>query len=114
MELEDYLKINVGGRTRLFTEDVAYFEADLNYTIIHYNIGKPKMVATTLGIIQGRIMDKNTFVRPNRKYLINMAYIDNFSLDNLLLQNELQVHISRRRKIAVIPAIEYYLANKNE
>lgn len=114
MELEDYLKINVGGRTRLFTEDVAYFEADLNYTIIHYNLGKPKMVATTLGIIQGRIMDKNTFVRPNRKYLINVAYIDNFSLDNLQLQNDLQIHISRRRKIAVIPVIEYYLANKNE
>ena len=112
METEDYLTINVGGRTRLFTEDVAYFEADWNYTIIHYNVGKPKMVATNIGRIHRRIMDKNTFVRPNRKYLINVAYIDNFSLDNLLLQNELQIHISRRRKELVIPVIEYYLANK--
>lgn len=114
MEPKDYLKINVGGRTRLFTEDVAYFEADWNYTIIHYNIGKSKIVATTLGRIQGRILDKNTFVRPNRKFLINVAYINNFSLDNLLLQNELQIHISRRRKVSVIPVIEYYLANKCE
>ena len=114
METKDYLKINVGGRTLLFTEDVAYFEADWNYTIIHYNIGKSKIVATTLGQIQGRILDKNTFVRPNRKFLINVAYINNFSLDNLLLQNELQIHISRRRKVSVIPVIEYYLANKSE
>lgn len=113
METEDYLRINVGGRTRLFSQDVAYFEADMNYTIIHYNIGNSKIVATTLGLIQGRILDKNTFVRPNRKYLINVAYINNFSLDNLLLQNELQIHISRRRKVSVIPVIENYLANKN-
>jgi DNA-binding LytR/AlgR family response regulator len=113
METEDYLRINVGGKTRLFSQDVAYFEADMNYTIIHYNIGNSKIVATTLGLIQGRILEKNTFVRPNRKYLINVAYINNFSIDNLLLQNELQIHISRRRKVSVIPVIEYYLANKN-
>jgi DNA-binding LytR/AlgR family response regulator len=114
METEDYLKISVGGRTRLFSKDVAYFEADMNYTIIHYTIGNSKIVATTLGRIQERILDKNTFVRPNRKYLINVGFINNFLQDNLLLQNQLQIHISRRRKVPVIPVVEDYLANKNE
>ena len=29
-------EMEVGGRTKLFSEDVAYFEADVNYTIIHF------------------------------------------------------------------------------
>ena len=113
MKTKEPISIKVGGRTRLFTEDVAYFEADLNYTIIHFNLGKPKIVATTLGIIQKRISPRDAFVRPNRKYLINLYYIDNFSQGNLLLQNELQIHISRRRIMAIKPILDCYLAKKN-
>jgi len=32
-------EIKVAGRTKLFSEDVAYFEANVNYTIIHYYQG---------------------------------------------------------------------------
>lgn len=113
MKTKEPTSIKVGGRTRLFTEDVAYFEADLNYTIIHFNLGKTKIVATTLGIIQNRIYPKDTFVRANRKFLINLEYIDNFSQGNLFLQNELQIHISRRRIMAIKPILDCYLAKKN-
>lgn len=112
METESYIGIKVGGRIRLLTQDVAYFEAAVNYTIIHYYIGKPKIVATTMGHIQNRIINKNTFVRPNRKFLINLDYIDSLKLTELYLQNDLHVNISRRRQVAIIPIIEYYLANK--
>ncbi len=112
MDSEIYIRIKVGGRISLFTKDVAYFEADWNYTIIHYHIGKPKMVATTLGHIQGRMLNKTSFVRPNRKYLINLDYIDSLKLNELHLQNDLHVNISRRRKLVIIPIVEYYLENK--
>lgn len=113
MKTNEFCQIHVGGRTSLFIEDIAYFEADLNYTIIHLNFGKNKIVATTLGLIQNRILDKNTFIRPNRKYLINLDYVDNFSQDKLFLQNELQIHISRRRFMAIKPILDCYLAKKN-
>jgi DNA-binding LytR/AlgR family response regulator len=113
MKTDEPISIKVGGRTRLFTEDVAYFEADLNYTIIHFNLGKPKIVATTLGTIQNRICPKDTFVRPNRKFLINLDYINNYSQGNLLLQNELEIHISRRRIMAIKPILDCYMAKKD-
>jgi hypothetical protein len=50
-------EIKVASRTKLFSEDVAYFEANVNYTIIHYYNGKNKIVATTIGQIHERIGD---------------------------------------------------------
>jgi DNA-binding LytR/AlgR family response regulator len=109
METDLFSEIKVGGRICLLPKDVAYFEADLNYTIIHYQTGKPKIVATTMGHIQDRIKNKNAFVRPNRKYLINLDYINSLEIYGLHLQNDLHVNISRRRKLAVIPIVESYL-----
>lgn len=111
-KINDIGELDVGGRTKLFTNDIAYFEADLNYTIIHLIIGKSKIVATTLGHIQDRIQNKYTFVRPNRKYLVNIEYINSFSFEKMLLNNDLNINISRRRQANVKPIIDYYLNNR--
>ena len=102
--------INVGGRTKLLTKDVAYFEADINYTIIHYTIGKVKVVATTIGHIQERI--GNGFIRPNRAFLINLEFINSCLLGELLLQNNLKVNISRRKKNHVTSILENHFEQK--
>jgi len=52
-------EIKVASRTKLFSEDVAYFEANVNYTIIHYYQGKNKIVATTIGQIHERIGEES-------------------------------------------------------
>ncbi len=52
-------EIKVASRTKLFSEDVAYFEANVNCTIIHYYQGKNKIVATTIGQIHERIGDES-------------------------------------------------------
>ena len=104
--------IKVGGRTKLFSEDVAYFEANVNYTIIHYYEGKNKIVATTIGQIHERIGEECGFIRPNRSYLINLQFVDNYQLGELLLQNNLKVNVSRRRKKQLHNIVEKYFEKK--
>ncbi len=105
-------EIKVGGRMKLFSEDVAYFEADVNYTIIHYYQGKNKIVATTIGQIHERIGEECGFTRPNRGYLINLQFVDKYKLGELLLQNKLKVNISRRRKKRLNNIVEKYFEQK--
>ncbi|GAB2641449.1 hypothetical protein GCM10027035_39200 [Emticicia sediminis] len=104
--------IKVGGRTKLFSEDVAYFEANINYTIIHYYLGKNKIVATTIGQIHERIGEECGFIRPNRSYLINLQFVDNYQLGELLLQNNMKVNVSRRRKKRLNNIVKKYFEQK--
>lgn len=104
--------IKVGGRTKLFSEDVAYFEANINYTIIHYYVGKNKIVATNIGQIQERIGEGCGFIRPNRAYLINLQFVNNYQLGELLLQNDMKVNISRRRIKQLNSIVKSYLEQK--
>jgi DNA-binding LytR/AlgR family response regulator len=90
---------------------VAYFEADVNYTIIHYTIGKTKIVATNIGRIQDLI--GNGFIRPNRAYLINLEYINSCLLGELLLQNNLKVNISRRKKNQLTSIVKNHFEQKS-
>ncbi len=105
--------INVGGRTKLLSKDVAYFEADINYTIIHYAIGKTKMVATTIGHIQDKLGIESGFIRPNRAFLINLDYVDSLRLGKLFLQNDMKVSISRRKVVYLTPIVEDHFEKKN-
>ena len=105
-------EIKVGGRTKLFSEDVAYFEANVNYTIIHYYEGKDKIVATTIGHIHDRIGKQSSFIRPNRAFLINLEFIDSYQLGELLLQNNMKVQISRRKRNNLTSIVEKYFEQK--
>lgn len=105
--------INVGGKTKLLGKDVAYFEADINYTIIHYAEGNTKMVATTIGHIQDRLGEESGFIRPTRGLLINLEYIDSLRLGELLLQNKMKVNISRRKVVYLTSVVESHFEQKN-
>lgn len=104
--------IKVGGRTKLFSEDVAYFEANVNYTIIHYYQGKDKIVATNIGQIHERMGEECGFIRPNRAYLINLQFVNKYQLGELLLQNNMKVNVSRRRKKRLNNIVERYFEQK--
>ncbi len=104
--------IKVGGRTKLFSEDVAYFEANVNYTIIHYYQGKDKIVATNIGQIHERMGEECGFIRPNRAYLINLQFVNKYQLGELLLQNNMKVNVSRRRKKRLNNIVEKYFEQK--
>lgn len=103
--------INVGGRTKLFPKDVAYFQADINYTIIHFTEGKKKIVATTLGRITQKV--GSGFIRPNKSFLINLEYINQINLGEIELQDNLKINISRRKKNLLVQLVENHIENKN-
>ncbi len=105
--------INVGGRTKLFPKDVAYFQADINYTIIHFTEGNKKIVATTLGRITQKVGMQSGFIRPNKSFLINLEYINQINLSEIELQDNLKVNISRRKKNQLVQLVENHIENKN-
>lgn len=105
--------INIGGRTKLFAKDVAYFQADINYTIIHFTEGNKKIVATTLGRINQKVGLQSGFIRPNKSFLINLEYINQINLGEIQLHDKLKINISRRKKNQLVPVVENHIENKN-
>ena len=94
--------IHVGGKTKLFPNEVSYFEADENYTIIHYASGTKSIVPTTLKLIENRIGIEYGFIRPNRMHLINLEFIKDIQDAEISLKDLSKVVVSRRR----IPTIQ--------
>ncbi len=55
-------------KTRVFSNEILFFEGDINYTWIHYAISSnKKLLAKTLLEIEGKIQAEN-FVRVSRKH----------------------------------------------
>ncbi len=100
--------IYVGGNTYIEPSEVSYFQADENYTIIHYNTGRKTIVPTTLKLIQQKIGEEYGFVRPNRMLLINPSFINDYDSGEISLQNNFKVVISRRREAALHKILSNY------
>jgi DNA-binding LytR/AlgR family response regulator len=99
--------IKVCGKTSLEPNDVSYFQADENYTIIHYYSGLKSIVPTTLKNIENKIGIEQGFIRPNRMLLINLKFINNYIDGEISLNNKSIISISRRRE----PALHSILKN---
>lgn len=56
-------------------KEISYFEAAINYTILHFNNGKQELHSYTLKKFEDELSNTN-FVRPHRSYLINKSYVD--------------------------------------
>lgn len=92
------LVVHIGGRTLVDTNNVAYFEACSNYTIVHLHSTEKLIVATTLGKIEDRVATFGCFVRPHRGLLINAHFVKSFDLGSILLQNAISIGVPRRKK----------------
>jgi DNA-binding LytR/AlgR family response regulator len=89
--------INLGGKTKLFCNEILFFEGDINYTRIHFISGKQRLVARTLLYIQQKT-NVESFIRINRKYLVNRKFIVEVMADFVVLTDDTVLPISRRRK----------------
>jgi DNA-binding LytR/AlgR family response regulator len=87
----------IGIRTKLFSNEILFFEGDVNYTMIHFASGKQKMIARTLLYIEQKTGTEN-FIRINRKYLVNRKFIAEIGNDFVVLTDRTVLPISRRRK----------------
>lgn len=96
------LQISIGARQEAQPNEILLFEADINYTLVHFANGRKLMVATTLKQMEGRFK-QNNFLRIHKGFLVNMSYVDHICEyeNKLYLKNNQEVIVSRRRMIDV-------------
>lgn len=93
--------LTLGSRTRVYANEILFFEGDINYTWIHFKSGKQKIIARTLLYIQHKIEIEN-FASVSRKHLVNRQFITEVGKDFLVLSDSTILPISRRRKQAIL------------
>jgi DNA-binding LytR/AlgR family response regulator len=90
--------IILGKYMTLFSNEILFFEGDINYTWIHYSINSnKKILAKTLSEIEDRINSDN-FLRVSRKHLVNRKFITEFGRDYVLLSDDTILPVARRRR----------------
>jgi len=88
----------IGSRTTtLYSNEILFFEGDINYTWIHFISGKHKIVARTLLYIEQKTASE-IFTRISRKHLVNRKFIVEVGDDFVVLSDKIVLPIARRRK----------------
>jgi DNA-binding LytR/AlgR family response regulator len=95
----------IGIRTKLYSNEILFFEGEVNYARVHFKSGKQTLIARTLLYIQNKINTEN-FIRINRKYLVNRKFIVEVGEDFVVLINNTVLPISRRRKRGMLVGVE--------
>ena len=102
-------KIRIGGHLFAKPSELIKLEAQENYTLIEFKDGKKLLVATTLGKLQKRL-DTFGFFRNNRGTMVNLHYVKKVNTNgkffNILLENNENLHVSRRRGANLIKISE--------
>jgi hypothetical protein len=94
----------IGIRTKLYSNEILFFEGEVNYARIHFKSGKQRVIARTLLYIQNKINTEN-FIRINRKYLVNRKFIVEVGEDFVVLSDKTVLPISRRRKRGMLVGV---------
>ncbi len=97
--------VDVGGRTKLFVQDIVFLEASGNYTLLYLAEGQKLVVSYHLGKLQQRLLGYNSFIRPNRNIIVNMDFLMSYTADSMHF-NQRTINISRRRKEMVSKQIK--------
>lgn len=98
----------------LYSHDIIYLKADVNYTEFYLKDGRKFTSSLTLKHHQSdeRLKD---FLRVNRSYLINSQYIDEYKSNRkdvrIYLINGDEIRVSRRRRIEIKERLQ--IENKN-
>jgi DNA-binding LytR/AlgR family response regulator len=72
-------KIHLGARAFASPSDILNIEAKENYTLIHFADNTKLLSSTTMGTIEKRL-EPYRFFRVNRSTIINLEYLDRFSV----------------------------------
>lgn len=94
----------LGSKTKLFSNEILFFEGDINYTWIHFKSGKQTVIARTLLFIEQKTNTEN-FISINRKYLVNRKFIVEVGNDFVVLIDKTVLPISRRRKRGMLVGV---------
>jgi DNA-binding LytR/AlgR family response regulator len=90
--------IILGKYTTLFSNEILFFEGDINYTWIHYSMSSSKKVLSkTLSEVEEKVNSDN-FVRVSRKHLVNRKFIVEIGKGYVVLSDKTVLPVSRRRR----------------
>ena len=89
--------ILIGGWQSLLPKDIVLLQANENYTNVHLTNGRQIVVATTLKTLEKRFA-LVSFFRTHKSFLINLSCVKSHSETSILLSNEVEVTLSRRKK----------------
>jgi two-component system LytT family response regulator len=79
-------------------KDIMYFEADTNYTKIHFEGGKCTTESFTLKEVERALTANQYFYRVNRSCIVNIRFVKKANQSQVQLKNRLLLSVSRRRK----------------
>jgi DNA-binding LytR/AlgR family response regulator len=87
----------IGKRTKVYSNEILFFEGDINYSRIHFKTGKQRVISRTLLYIEQKIAAES-FARISRKHLVNRKFIVEVGKDYVILLDKTVLPISRRRR----------------
>lgn len=89
--------------TKLQYNNIVFIEAYGSYSNIYTNSKFYTISKTIKSIIHNF---PETFVRVHRSYAINLDHVKSFSTDEVVMNNDTRIKISRAKKMAIIEAIQ--------
>ncbi|MBX2953747.1 MAG: LytTR family transcriptional regulator [Leadbetterella sp.] len=94
-------KIRLVGKTAVPAQSVIYLKAESNYSEVFFTDGSVITLSKTLKKLES-LFEPFGFFRPHKSFLINPCHVVSTSVyaerPNILLSNNHQVEISRRKK----------------
>ena len=82
----------------LSLKEIMYFEADINYTKIHFESGICTTESFTLKEVERALTANQYFNRINRSFIVNIKFVKTANESQVQLSNKLLLSVSRRRK----------------
>lgn len=98
-----------GSRKKMPMHRIVRLEGEGNYTLFHFADGSQLMVSLTLKKMESRLSPK-VFVRPHKKNIINLLYLEAVHPDNQQLSVSLvngdRIEVSRRKASRFIKQVK--------
>jgi len=93
-ESEDLLVKEGRAMVRLPHESIMWMEADGNYTTIHVNNQKRRVVRTPISELQEQLPDRQ-FIRIHKSFLVNYNYVNQVRSGSLMINAAMELPIGR-------------------
>jgi two-component system, LytTR family, response regulator len=93
-----FTEVHVGSRTHIQPSDIVLVSADISYSYIHLSDGSRIIVSTNIQKLEERFLAFQNMVRVHRSYMINTDYFLNIQGNKVLLTNDIECTVSRRKR----------------
>lgn len=96
VQQEQYVVIKgIDGINRIFLSNLIYVEVQNRN--IHYHLSSGRIIKSSelFSTVCENLLQHSNFIKPHRSYIVNMMYIDNITLKDIILNNGVQIPIAR-------------------